>query len=83
MEFTKKELISSVILIAKKYNQGGNYRYLIDNDSMPTIIKNIVYEMFLNEFDRERCSSEEYLAYKAIWSASVELNNKGCIEYRV
>jgi hypothetical protein len=82
MKVNRKQTEDAVLFFAKLFNQEKNYRYLINTEyGMPEVVKNIVYEMFLQKFNPHTCIDDQYEQYKLIHEYVIELNQNGFVTY--
>lgn len=82
MEYTQKQVENAVMFFAKKYDQEENYKYLIEvYGGISRIVEMIIYEMFVNKFDFNFCTTEEFEQYRIIHKFATELKTKGYVEY--
>jgi hypothetical protein len=82
MEYTKEELKKAIIVIAEKYNINHSFYGLFLGNSMPEMVKLIVYEMFVKEFSIVNCSLEEINAYDIILLYAKELKEIGFVTFK-
>jgi len=80
-KLTKQDVINAILYFANLYNL-KSYQDLIKSEPLPTIIKMIVYDMFLNEFNSYFANGKAYYNYKIILDYSKELHAKGYIEFK-
>jgi hypothetical protein len=83
MEHTKDELIEAILVFVKKYGTVNNYLPLIKEYGMYSVVKEIVYDMFLNDFNTLKHSKDEIKAYKIILEYCKEIKETGFIEYLI
>ena len=82
MEYTKEDVQEAIITIAKKFNLKESYSFLINEATLPELIKMIVYKMFVEEFSRTKCSLEESKAYDIILEYARELSRIGFVTFK-
>jgi hypothetical protein len=83
MNNTKKDIINAVLFFAEKYNQKENYEKLISAiNTPPEIVKNIIYDMFLNGFNPYFASHTEYEQYRILYDYSKELSTNGYVNFK-
>lgn len=82
MESTKEEVIESILYFAEKYGRKGAYEIIAKTAPIPTMIRIIVYDMFLKEFSKDSCSDEDYRYYSILLDYSTELEELGFVNYK-
>ncbi len=81
MKHSKEELQESILYFAKKYNKGDSYTRLMCDTTLPSIVKMIIYDMFLKGFDYAFETNGAYEAYQIILDYSREMDEKGFVEF--
>ena len=84
MIITKKQFERDILRLAKFLNQEKSYSIFIENNTpgLPKIVEMIVYELFINKFDSRNCPDELYYPYRNLLDYSIELRNKGFIDFK-
>ena len=79
----KEELNNSVLLLAEYGLKDKKvYNYLLKNDSIPEVIKKLVYDLFVNEFNNNCIFKDEVnKAYRLVLNYSKELSEKGFVDF--
>lgn len=83
MEYTKDELYDAILDVAKSLNIKKSYKILIDEHiNTPSLVKMIVYDMFVYEFDYTSCSPKLYTSYNIILEYTKELQCIGYVNFK-
>lgn len=83
MNHTKENLNKSILNLAELFGSKDGYEHLIKTYSgTPKIVEMIVYDMFVNKFDYRSCSEEQYESYQIILEFSLELREKGFVDFK-
>ena len=80
MENTKKELTDAILYLADQYDLKG-YKELIDG-SPPTLVRIIVYDLFVLGFNEYDCTAESFEAYILIRNYARELKQNGFVKFK-
>ena len=83
MENTKEQLKQSIILVSEHIG-AKNYRTMLETIgyTIPELVKNLVYDMFIANFNNNNCPLSIYHQYKMIQEYAQELNQNGFVEYK-
>ena len=82
MRNTQKDVENSILILAEKYGKRDSFECLIKTQSLPELIKIIVYEMFVNDFNSYFLTNEQDKdAYKLILQYSQELRKNGFVKF--
>jgi hypothetical protein len=83
MENTKEQLRTSIILISDHIG-AKNYRTMLETIgyTMPELVKNIVYDMFLANLNDNNCPLSILNQYRTIQEYAKELNQNGFVEFK-
>lgn len=86
MKESKEELEKAILCLAEKYNIQESYKALFkSNTSLPTIVKNLVYELFLRSFEPYDCyltTNRQTKSYEIIYRYCAELDENGFVEFK-
>ncbi len=83
MNYTKKEVEGAILVFAKYLAQEESYKALMKiNYGLPTLVKDIVYQMFLHRFTPIDCSPELNSAYFKILAFADELQHNGTVNFK-
>jgi hypothetical protein len=82
MNYTKKEYCDAISLIADELKLPA-YRTMIGmiGYTLPEITKNLVYDMFLKEYDYHDSDGKLKEAYIMVHSYAIELSENGFVEF--
>jgi hypothetical protein len=79
---SKEELIKSVMVLAKKYNEEKGFEHLLTTCPLPRIVKDIVYLLFENDFTFDDISNhDEYVSFANIQLFVKELKQDGTVSF--
>ena len=83
MNHTKENLNKSILNLAELFGSKDGYEFLIKSYAGTLrIVGMIVYDMFINKFDYRSCSEEQYESYQIILEFSLELREKGFVDFK-
>jgi hypothetical protein len=75
MKINTEQLEYAILYFAEKFNKKRNYIAILSNTKeYSKIIRMIVYDMFLFEFNAYSCTTIEYDNYKTIYDYAIELD---------
>ena len=82
MKHSKEELIKSIMLLAKLFNEERAFEYTTKTCSLPSVVKDIIYLLFENNFSHESvCNDAQYVALSTIQSYVLELKENGFVNF--
>lgn len=80
MKASKDDIENAILRIAELINEEKGYRVLLEETTLPEIIKNLVYDLFL--INIENISDlDEYKVYLLIREYVAELKSKGFVTF--
>lgn len=84
MTCNKQKVKDAVIILAKTIGNENSYSSLVDTIgyTLPELVKNLVYDLFLNKFDYRSCDDETYKSYLLILEYGTELKDKGFVDFQ-
>jgi hypothetical protein len=84
MTCDKQKLKGAIFILAKTIGKENSYSSLMDTIgyTLPELVKNLVYDLFLNKFDYRSCEDETYKAYMLILEYGTELKDKGFVDFK-
>ena len=77
----RSELEIAIIKLSKSINKEDRFQFLLKDSQFPEITKYIVYELFMDKFDRRSCSNELYSCYSIVHSYCIELSKNGFVKF--
>ena len=84
MKNSKQDIENAILSIAKElFNDQIIYKTLINDhvESLPELIKIIIFDMFTNEFNYSNCSITLFQNYKLILEYSKKLKINGYVKF--
>jgi hypothetical protein len=84
MNYTKKEYCNTILLIADELKLPG-YKTMMGmiGYTLPEMTKNLVYDMFLKEYDCYDSDGKLKEVYTMIHSYAIELSENGFVEFKI
>lgn len=84
MNYTKKEYCNAVLVIADELKL-PSYKTMMETIgyALPEITKNLVYDMFLKEYDCYESDGKLKEVYTMIHSYAMELSENGFVEFKI
>lgn len=79
MKESKNQVKESILFFARKFELEKSYEEIIKFESLPELVKMIVYDMFLSGFVPSNI--EESLSHKVIFDYARELKQNGYVEF--
>ena len=88
MEITREEFKQNIMEIVDSFNNQAKskaYRmFLYDDDRItpiPEVVKMVIYDMFINEYDSVICAGKLRYAYNSIHDYTLELQKVGYVTF--
>lgn len=79
----KSELFESILFFAEMYGKKENYQALMLDNANPTYLtKEISYDIFMNLFDFNRCTSLEHEHFSRIYKYRQSLDDNGFFDFK-
>lgn len=84
MEIYRSELENSILIIANNCGLYDNYKTLLEKQPnlLTAICREIIIEMFIKEFDKNRCHPSEEEAYAHILNYLQEQKVRGVVNFK-
>lgn len=82
MKKSQKEVNDAILFFAKKFNKEQAFISMFTFfTGITRIVEIIVYELFLNKFNPEDCTTEERFQYEIIFEYADELQRNGNVKF--
>ena len=80
---SREQLKDSVIAIAEHIGVDSSYKHMFGSIgyTMPEIVKQLIYNMFVCKFDQTTCPLNLYAYYTIVYDYVKELEDNGHVEY--
>ncbi len=77
----KSELKTAIVKLSESINQGTVFETFLVSDQFPEITRRLVYELFVNKFDRRNTTSELYACYSIVYDYCKTLEESGYVNF--
>lgn len=81
MKYSRKQLIDSILFFSRLYNLEPNFQAILKISNIPNVVKDVIHLLFVNKFCYYNCPEEQYDHYRILLEYSLELQEKGYVEF--
>ena len=81
MKTNQQEIIDAILFLANEYDIKGYKELIKKNYNLPSLIRLIVYDLFLRGFNLYDCNEDSYTAYNLLRIYALELAIEGFVNF--
>lgn len=77
----KSELKTAIVKLSESINEEKVFEGFLESNQFPEISKRLIYDLFMNKFDRRNCTAELYACYSILHDYCIGLAKDGYVEF--